>query len=402
MLNMPEISDEPINSILPDSTRDIWKSASITSDPKNISQGVPNKISETPDLLVIRPICEMLGRIERMENVLGDALGALQSEGVRITLVEKVSELDDIPTRRRRIVFAVCLSEAGVNLEYYRLLEAFRLHPHCLEGSIAGIIVDGPGDLFTKALARRLAFSANRAGCTFPGKPLVEATGSLANFEVLSRLNDLSLEDTYRLQVRNLLRKVLEFRYPQQDHPLRIATIHASSRLTSNTLLLWDKIRSHLPEDTEIREISIRNGTIQDCRGCPFEACLHFGEKGECFYGGIMTEQVFPAIIECDALMLLSPNYNDAVSANLTAFINRLTAIFRTHDFSQKRVYSLVVSGYSGGDIVAEQILGALNFNKSFILPSRFAIVETANDPKSILRVPDIDEKARQFAEHMW
>lgn len=135
------------------------------------------------ELLVIRPICEMLGRIGRMEQVLGDCLTRLEAEGVRVTLVEKVSELEDIPMPGKKVIFAICLSESGVNLEYYRLLEAFRLHPHCLDGSVGGIIVDGASDLYTKALARRMAFSANSSGCTFPGKPLVEATGSLHCFE---------------------------------------------------------------------------------------------------------------------------------------------------------------------------------------------------------------------------
>ena len=105
------------------------------------------------ELLVIRPICEMLGRIGRMEQVLGDCLTRLEAEGIRVTLVEKVSELEDIPMPGKKVIFAICLSESGVNLEYYRLLEAFRLHPHCLDGSVGGIIVDGASDLYTKALA---------------------------------------------------------------------------------------------------------------------------------------------------------------------------------------------------------------------------------------------------------
>lgn len=364
------------------------------------------------ELLVIRPICEMLGRIGRMEQVLGDCLTRLETEGVRVTLVEKVSELEDIPMPGKKVIFAICLSESGVNLEYYRLLEAFRLHPHCLDGSVGGIIVDGASDLYTKALARRMAFSANSSGCTFPGKPLVEATGTLANFRVLSQITGKSVEEVYALQVENLMRKVLDFDltdagwcHPDDAPsaaPLHIAAIHSGSRKTSNTLLLWDMIRRNLPKDTVVEEVSLRNGSIQDCRGCTFETCRHFGEKEDCFYGGIMTEKVFPAILRSDAVMLISPNYNDALSANLTAMVNRLTALFRTHDFSKKKIYSLVVSGYSGGDIVSEQILGAFCFNKNFILPGRFAIVETANDPGAILNVPGIETKARTFARHMW
>ena len=109
-------------------------------------------------------------------------------------------------------------------------------------------------------------------------------------------------------------------------------------------------------------------------------------------------EKVYPAIVKCDTLVMICPNYNDAVSANITAFINRLTAVFRTNDFSRKRIFSLVISGYSGGDIVAEQVLGAMNLNKNFILPAGFAMIETANDPGSIREVEDLEKKAGIFA----
>ena len=64
-------------------------------------------------------------------------------------------------------------------------------------------------------------------------------------------------------------------------------------------------------------------------------------------------------------------------------------------------MFALVISGYSGGDIVAEQVLGAMSLNKNFILPPRFALIETANDPRSILDVPDIQQRARAMAEQI-
>lgn len=42
---------------------------------------IPN--NKPKELLVIRPICEMLGRIGRMEQVLGDCLTRLEAEGIR-------------------------------------------------------------------------------------------------------------------------------------------------------------------------------------------------------------------------------------------------------------------------------------------------------------------------------
>ena len=110
-------------------------------------------------------------------------------------------------------------------------------------------------------------------------------------------------------------------------------------------------------------------------------------------------EEVYPAILDCDALIMLCPNYNDAVSANLSAFINRLTALFSQVRFYDKAVFCLVVSGYSGGDIVAKQVLGALNMNKTFYLPANFAFLATANNPFSINKIDRIDEQAADFAE---
>lgn len=337
-----------------------------------------------------------------MWSVLDPVLDKIEKEGTEIVLAEKITQLDEIRLRGQKVLFAVCLNDAGINMEYYRLLEGFRKHPGCLEGAIGGIIVDGSSELYTKALARRLAFSANSAGCTFPGKPLVEATGSLGNFHVLSEVRGIEPVEVYRQQTEILVRRLLAFGLPDTSERLKVLAIHASQRRTSNTMLLWDKVRRGIEHRADITEISLRDGTVTECRGCRYEDCLHFGENGRCFYGGIITEQVYPAILESDVLVMICPNYNDAVSANLTAFINRLTALFRVHDFSSKRVYALVVSGYSGGDIVSEQIIGALNFNKSFILPDRFVMNETANDPESILAVPGIDEKAKAFADNMW
>lgn len=346
-------------------------------------------------LFVVKPCYGQIDRSSRMDSVLSEALS-----GVKVKYLLSAEALGANDLRGKRILFAVCLSEAGTNFEYYRMLEYFRENPRCLAGAVGGIVVDGGSELFTKSLARRLAFSANQAGCAFPGKPLVEATGSLQNFEVLSGIHGLSREETYRRQVGALVERIIAFS-PEGLCGKKILAVHASSRKTSNSLLLWRKIRQYLPGDKKVTEISLRNGQLLDCRGCKYEDCLHFGENGECFYGGVMVEKVYPAIIDCDTLVMICPNYNDAVSANITAFINRLTAVFRTNDFSCKRVFALVVSGYSGGDIVTEQIIGAMNFNKSFVLPGNFAMVETANVPESILHVENLEEKVRKFAEQI-
>lgn len=95
----------------------------------------------------------------------------------------------------------------------------------------------------------------------------------------------------------------------------------------------------------EIEEISLLNGEVYDCIGCPYETCRHFGENQKCFYGGVIVDRVYPGILKCDGLLMLCPNYNDAIGANLAAFVNRLTALFRSNDFSDKRIFQLLCRG---------------------------------------------------------
>ncbi len=380
-----------------------------------------NRENEEPGqrkLLVLSPVsAEARGisgerRSRRMMNILEQAL-----ENVDYKQINQVEEIEEGDLKNRRVIFAINLSSAGVNLEFYRLLEYLRANENCLEGSVGGILVDGGGEMFTKGIARRMAFSANRAGCLFPGRSLVEATGSLENYRVLSRVTGKEPEEVYSSQSRKLVQRILEFpveKWPVKNEeetrdfretaagepePLKVLAVHASTRKSSNTLLLWDMVKKELGSRVRVKEISLRNGQMTDCRGCKYETCKHFGEKGSCFYGGIMVDQVYPAIVECDVLVMICPNYNDALGANLTAFINRLTAVVNTRSLGKKRIYALIVSGYSGGDILAEQVLGAMCFNKGFILPPSFAMIETANDPGSILEIPDIQKAAEKFAE---
>lgn len=300
----------------------------------------------------------------------------------------------------RRLLFAVSLPEWGTCPDLSRLLAFLRTHPGCLEGSVGGVIVDSPGTLYTKSAGRDLTLAANLAGCAFPGRPLVEGIGDLGNLTVQAKNAGCGLREAYRLAAADLADRVLSFSPPKQRRPQLLA-LHASSHATSNTLALWAWCRKRLEGFCGIREIGLRNGTVADCSGCPYTACLHFGERGDCFYGGVMVEEVYPAIRTADAVLLLCPNYNDALSANLTAAINRLTALYRAAPFTDTAVFAIVVSGYSGGDIVASQVVSAMNMNKGFWLPPEFCMLETANDAGAAMALPGITERLERFTNHI-
>lgn len=299
----------------------------------------------------------------------------------------------------KRLLFLVAVDENGADEDFIRLIRGVRALKGGLFGHTAGVIMLGSTELDTKELARQLIFTLDMAGCAFPEKPLVEATGSMRNLAVTMRTQKLlSLGDALDFSVSGLTRRLLSYEPVRYDNP-RLLVLHASDRPTSNTLALGDLVLGALDERFKVNVMSLRNGTIEDCRGCPYKVCSHFASKGSCFYGGSISEEVIPAVQECEALLLLLPNYNDAVGANVTAFINRLTSLHVIGGLSGQRLYAVVVSGYSGGDIVAKQAMGALCLNKAFILPPRFCLMETANDPGEAVKLPGISERAEEFAK---
>jgi len=332
----------------------------------------------------------LLGRPDgRLGEVLSAALAGRQAQ-----FWEAGQSLEN-----QRLLFAFSLPGNGFNADLSRFAAWLRDHPGALRGSVGGVVIDGAGDLYTKAAGRDMLLAADLAGCTLPGRPLVEATGNLRNFTVQARNAGCDLPAAYRLAVSDLAERVLDFTPSRREKP-KLLALHASSRATSNTLALWGRVREQLEAaGCAVTELGLRNGTLEDCAGCAYTTCLHFGEQGGCFYGGVMVREVFPAIREADAVVLLCPNYNDALPANLTAAVNRLTALYRTMSFEDKAVFAIVVSGYSGGDIVASQVVSAMCVNKGFWLPPEALLLETANDAGAALALPGINDRLRRFSD---
>lgn len=309
-----------------------------------------------------------------------------------------VSLGDDL--KNRRLLFALATDEGGMNAETLQLLRFLRADPSALEGSIGSVIVDGTSELYTKQVAQEVVLAADLAGCLFPGKPLIEGTGSLYNQHILAQKYGRTCEETYFLRCRELIDRLEHFTPPRFARP-KLLVLHASESGRSGTLWLWSRLKEHLQAHCDIREISLQNGTIYDCRGCSYRTCLHFAQNDTCFYGGTVSETVLPAIREANALMFLCPNYNDAVGANITALFNRLTGLLLQSDLYDKYLFGLVVSGYSGSDIVARQLLGTMCLNKTAMLPPKFCIMQTANDLPAVKSLNGIDDRLADFARRI-
>ncbi len=302
--------------------------------------------------------------------------------------------------KSKRLLIAVDVDIIGGNAPLYKWLRSlYTQGDQPLHGAVAAILVNSTSALYTKRVAQYTLYHLNRLGCRVIGHPLVEATGQLENFLTWQKTMDLSLEDICMKMCGELGQRLQAYSVPSVDQP-KILMLHASARETSNTLMLWQLISKHLP-GAEIEEYHIQDDQIAECKGCTFRTCMHFSDMRSCYYGGIMVDQILPAIEAADAVVWICPNYNDAISAKLMAVINRLTVLYRRVSFKEKRLFSIIVSGNSGSDLLSTQLLGALNINKGFMLPPDYAMMAIANDPGSILEQADIQERAAAFGQQM-
>ncbi|MGN1166193.1 MAG: flavodoxin family protein [Lachnospiraceae bacterium] len=315
--------------------------------------------------------------------------------------MEKLTHLEE--KERTAVIFLISMDETGINLALDIVLKKIASVPNCMDGVSGGIIAVGDGELYTKEAARKTAFVLNRVGCLIRGKAFAEVTGSMRNMKNQAAFRQVSQEEAFFQCAREAVKTAQEAPDILSDKQIQHLTcIHSSIETKSNTYAYWKLIREqlHLKSSTiEIQELNLYGEQIPDCRGCSFHACQSFGKERKCFFGGIMTEKVYPAIEKSDAVVFLCPNYNDAIGANLSACINRMTALYRNVDFSGKYLYIVVVSGYSGGELVAEQVINAMVLNKGFTLPSYAIDIQMANFPTEILKEEGIGDFAESFAD---
>lgn len=336
---------------------------------------------------------------EELDCLLDDVANEF-AENKDAEIIDSFDEFKKVELKNQKLIFLIELGNDGSNIEMAKIIKFIRnSDENSLFGSVAGLILHSENELYTRSFGREIILTLNMHGCAFLGRPIIEATGSMQSFRSYVKLTNLSSEKVFINNSIEMYDKINASKLPKFKKP-KIAVIYSSNINTSNTMDLWESICNKL-NYIDIEEIHVENSRIQDCNACSFKTCLHFGENNSCFYGGVVVDEVYPAIKECDALVLICPNYNDNISANIAAVINRLTALFRTTDFTNKYIYAVIVSGYSGSDILAEQIISSMNINKMFILPPYFAIMETANNKGEIAARNDLQEISKGFSDYM-
>lgn len=263
-----------------------------------------------------------------------------------------------------------------------------------------GFAIKSSSEFYTKSYARWLALSFSMIGGHVIGKPLVEFLPEFINYRTWQKALGLPLEEIGARQLLNLAQRIIEAEHVRFFKP-HLLVLHASKENTSNTLSLWREIERQLvmlESNMAIKEIYLERGSITDCIGCDYETCVSAAKSLDCVVGGQYVEEVMPALDWADLIVWLCPNYNDSISADLMAVINRMSGYYRTRSLSSKRIYSIIVSGNSGSDAVAQQLIGALTLNKGFGLPPHFCMSEIASEPNSILKNEGIFDRIQAFS----
>lgn len=279
----------------------------------------------------------------------------------------------------KKFVFALDLDSLGYDCDMISFLKKLNDYDITFKGSVCSLLIHSKGEFYTKRAAQDITFLVNNMGGAFIGHPLIEATNTLNNFLTWKKVYpDKSLKEICLSICEKQGLRLSKYKYTRKPNS-KILILYSSPNIKSNTVALWNMVKDNLiemREDIDITEVQIESGEVLDCKGCLFDLCVHYGERNSCFYGGQMIKEVLPAIEECDVIVWLTPNYNDTLAANLTAVVNRLTVLYRKIKFYNKKIFGVVVSGNSGSDSVAKQLIGALNINKGFFLPQILQFVK--------------------------
>ncbi|MBN2259589.1 MAG: NAD(P)H-dependent oxidoreductase [Clostridiales bacterium] len=302
--------------------------------------------------------------------------------------------------KNSKILFFLEADEIGMDFEVMTFLhELYLIDKESFKGSYIAMVVYSSGVLYTKKIAKEIAFIGNNMGATVIGKPLIEALGDLDNLNKWSNKLGLTKDETFVKLIEKLIQRLQKYEKKHIDNP-KLLVLHANSNPDiSNTHIFWREVSKNLK--IEYQEIHVEDGTVLDCRGCSYKTCKYYAQQDSCFYGGIMVKEILPAIKNADAILWLIPNYNDAISAKLMAVINRLTVLYRRHSLIEKNIFAIVVSGNSGSDSPLRQLIGALTINKGFRLPPNFSINANANDAGEILKIDNFEKIAEEFARHI-
>ena len=156
---------------------------------------------------------------------------------------------------------------------------------------------------------------------------------------------------------------------------IKILSISGSPVVDSSTDILLDLIAQSLKSAfANTGKVEINKVRLNDLMFLPCQACGKAPAPNFCFFDDALTD-VYKLLAECDCLLVGSPIYFDAVSAQLKAFMDRCNC-FRPPDYKgdqeefrfvkiikEKRLGAIVLVGDNDGWIEGPRRSIACFFN---------------------------------------
>lgn len=346
---------------------------------------------------------ENLSETKRLQSVIAEALRDIPHR-----VVEDLSQVA-LPSK---LLIALSLGADGVSDSFSHLLSTLRRDTNLLKGCLAGMVVETENDLYGKSASLQLAFAMNTSGCALVGRPLVEATATIQNFpedttpkEEVDH-SDLIHEDgtnplaAYTNAVTLLARRLtgpgFRGKSPLTGRPdlPKMLGVHTAIGEESNAMDLWNELKNRISPFMTCTDLALRPRAVTQCALCSAK----LGTDSSCLYGSPFPQEAVSLIKEADALMMICGGHLNSVHAQQLAFIQHLSALFPKKFFYEKALYTVIVSPYSGGDMVASQLISALCLGNAFYLPPKFAMLETASQPNEVLALSGIENRLDWFS----
>lgn len=321
-----------------------------------------------------------------------------------------------------RLMVALSLGKEGINVAYLNFLSQLRSGTIDMKSSIAGMVVESAGTLYSKQSATELAFALNQAGCGLVGNPLVEATDTLTHFpenpdydhdQRLDYLDPTDPLSAYIKAVSLLGQRIsgpgFRGRSPLTGRPgmpkilavMPWGSEDSNREEIGNVADLWGELRHRLAPFAQCQELSLRNEMILYCNDCESHHCGKYVVNQSCFYGGALSREGIAQIAQADAVLMLCPSFHNSLHAMQFAFIQQLSPLFLQCEFREKAVFALGVTPYASGDMLANQLITTLCLDYSFYLPPHFALLEIAKSPWEAITREGIEERLDKFAHGM-
>ena len=176
---------------------------------------------------------------------------------------------------------------------------------------------------------------------------------------------------------------------------IKVLTISGSPVVDSSTEILLDRIaqsiRSSFPKTSKVEINKVR---LNELMFLPCQACGKAPTPNFCFFDDALTD-IYKLLVECDCLIVGTPIYFDAVSAQLKAFMDRCNC-FRPPDYKGDQEEFRFVK------IIKEKRLGAIVLvgdNDGWIEGPRRSIagffkwIEVTNQGHVLYRSEDFNKK---------